>query len=125
MPVRRAERPRRSEHAAQGAGQLVGARGSLAAAVDAFEPGDGLLDLHAAHQCGDTLRIAVTAAREGHAADDVSVGFDVDLSRAGARGGIGESVEHVMRVWVRFALGWKTKKPLPGVRKGSFLRSDA
>lgn len=85
-----------SEHAPQRAGQLVGARGPLAVAVDALEPGDGLLDLHAPHQRGDALRIAVASAREGHAADDVSVGFDVDLSRAGAHGGVGEVFEHVV-----------------------------
>lgn len=93
--VRSDFRRARSERLPQGPGQLVGARSAAAAAVDPFEAGDGLFDLHAAHQCSDALRVAVAAAREADAADDVVVEFDVDLSGAGPDAGMGQMSCHV------------------------------
>ena len=46
----------------QSAGKLVGAGGASAAAVDALQAGNGLLGLHALHQSGDALEVAVAAA---------------------------------------------------------------
>lgn len=111
-----------SERLFQRPGQLVGARGSAAAAVDAFEARDRLLGLHAAHEGRDALRIAVAAAREEDAADDVLVvDFDLDLPRAGSLAGIGDFPDHGMFVFhaakIRINAGKSKKSPaqiLPG-----------
>ena len=42
--------------------QLVGAGGAFAAAGDAFQAGDDLIDLHAFYQRADALQVAVAAA---------------------------------------------------------------
>ena len=42
--------------------QLIGARGASTTAVDTFEASDGLVYLHTANECRNTLRIAVATA---------------------------------------------------------------
>ena len=69
-------------------------RRALAAAVDAFEPRDGICGFHAAYERGDALRVSGTAAREGYAADNALFQFDVDLPGTGPDGGIGYVLGH-------------------------------
>ena len=52
-------------------GQLVGAGGAATTAVDPFEAGDGLLDLHPLHECRYALRVAVATANERHLANRI------------------------------------------------------
>ena len=72
----------------QGAGELVGAAGASAAAVDTAQPRNDFVLLHADAEGGEALGVAVAAAGVLDAADRVALQFDVDL--AGANGPAGE-----------------------------------
>ena len=58
---------------AQGAGQLIGAAGASAVAVYSFQTGNGILDFHASYKGTYTLQVAVAAASESDAADDIGL----------------------------------------------------
>ena len=72
-------------YAAQGLGQLIGARGAATAAVDALEARYGLVYIHSAHKRRYALRIAVAATDKLNVLDGVALGRDDDGTRAGAR----------------------------------------
>ena len=82
--------------------QLVGAGGSLSAAVDAVETGDGLVDAHAAHEGGYALRVSVAASGKLYVEDLFAVDVDVDLPGAGPLADMGQMSGHVLRA-CRFA----------------------
>lgn len=67
-------------------GELVGAGGVLAVAVDAFEAGDGVLDFHAFQEGGDALGVAMATAREEDLLDGVADEDDVNLAGAHSDG---------------------------------------
>ena len=63
---------------AQGAGQLVGAAGASAVAVYSFQTGNGILNLHASYKWAYALEVAVAAAGESDAADDIGLSLYVN-----------------------------------------------
>ncbi len=81
-----------------GLGQLVGARGAFEAAADTFELGDDILGLHAIHQSGHALRVAIAAAVELHVLQDAVLDFKLDGLTACALGTIG--VSHWIFYWL-------------------------
>lgn len=72
----------------QGAGKLVGAAGTPALTVYAFQTGDGVIHLHAGAEGRNALGIAVAAVEELHATDYVALGLYIDPS--GAHGSAGQ-----------------------------------
>jgi hypothetical protein len=68
--------------------------------MNARETLNGILDLQAACQCGNALRVAVATARELNLKDDVGFGVNVDVDLAGANAlcGIGDMFCHVLYV---------------------------
>ena len=74
-----------------GSGQLVGAGGGLEPATDAFQLGDDILCLHAFHQGGHTLRVAVAAAIELHILQNAILDFKLDGLAAWSLGAVGVS----------------------------------
>ena len=91
---------------AQGGGQLIGAGGGARAAMNAGKALDGLIDLHAARERRDTLRVAVAAAGEFDVEDDIGLGVDIDIDLAGAypAGGVGNVLCHVFCIYPFFGL---------------------
>ena len=79
-------------------GQLVGARGAFEAAADAFQLGDDILGLHAVHQSGDALRVAVAAAVELYVLQDAVLDFKLDGLTTCALGSVG--VFHWIIYWL-------------------------
>ena len=75
-------------HDAQRARQLVGARGTLAVAIDASQLRDDIVCAHARHERRYALGIAVATPDELHAANDIAVQFYVYRPRTRAAGGI-------------------------------------
>ena len=73
-------------------GKLVGTRGAFEAAVDAFQFGNDILCLHAFHQSGDALRVAVATSVELYVFQNAILDFKLDGLTAGALGSI--SVSH-------------------------------
>ncbi len=71
---------------------LVGTRGPLAAAVDPLQPADHLRDRHPFDQRGDAAGVSLTPSVEEYAANGVTLQFDLDGTRTGARGGIEQFV---------------------------------
>ena len=55
----------------EGAAQLVGAGGAFAAAADAVDAGDDIVDFLATDQLADALQVAVASAKEEDLLDDV------------------------------------------------------
>ena len=55
----------------EGAAQLVGAGGAFAAAADAVDAGDDIVDFLATNQLADALQVAVASAKEEDLLDDV------------------------------------------------------
>ena len=70
----------------QSLSQLIGAGGSLGAAGNTLNAGDDLVDIHAFHQSGDALQVAVAAAEELNILDLAVFNLKDDLSGAGALG---------------------------------------
>ena len=66
--------------------QLVGAGGSLGATGNTLNAGDNIIDVHAFHQRGDALQVAVAAAEELNILDLAVFNLKNDLSGAGALG---------------------------------------
>ena len=66
--------------------QLVGAGGLLHAAGNAFDAGDGLIDVHTFHQGADALQVAVAAAHELDALNLVVFHIEIDHLGAGTLG---------------------------------------
>ena len=99
----------------QRAGELVGATGAAALAVDAAQAGDDVRLFHARAEGREALRVAVAAAGVLDAADDVALELDVDLLRAdgaaGEEGGPADAALLNIRNWnyvehiVAFAVG--------------------
>ena len=54
----------------EGAAQLVGAGGAFAAAADAVDAGDDIVDFLATDQLADALQVAVASAKEEDLLDD-------------------------------------------------------
>lgn len=75
--------------------QLVGARGALAAAVDAFEAGDGLVYLHTSNECRNTLRIAVATANKLYQTHLAVLDNNVNQLRANALRNISSAFLHL------------------------------
>ena len=72
-----------------GFGQLVGAGSAFEAATDAFQLGDDILCLHAFHEGGHALRVAIAAAVELHVLQDAVLNFKLDGLAARALGSVG------------------------------------
>ena len=70
----------------QSDGELVGAAGGLAAAADAAQTLDSLLNAHALDELGNALQVTVAAAHEIDGLDDVALQLDIDASGASAAG---------------------------------------
>ena len=70
----------------QGLSQLIGAGGGLHAALDAFDAGDDILNIHAFYQSGDALQIAVAAADKLHILNLVVLDIKENALGAGAFG---------------------------------------
>lgn len=66
-------------------GQLIGT-GGAAAALNAFQTGNGFVNIHAGHQAGDALGVAGAAAFKGHLLNGVAVYLDGDGAGAGSVG---------------------------------------
>ena len=73
---------------------MIGAGSASAGAVDALEPFNGFINFHTLNQLADTLQIAVAAAQEAAAFDDIILNFQFDFARTYAAGDL--SVFHVM-----------------------------
>ena len=71
-----------------GFGQLVRAGGAFKAAADAFQLGDDIFCLHAFHQSGDTLCVAVAAAVKLHVFHDAILNLKFYSLTAGALGSV-------------------------------------
>ena len=71
--------------------QLVGTRGVLESAADAFQPLQHILYFHAFHQSADALRVAVAAAVELHILQDAVLDFKLNGLAACALGSVGVS----------------------------------
>ena len=69
----------------EGFGQLVGAAGATAMAIDAFKPSDHIVDFHAFDKGGDALEVAVASPNNFEIDDRVPIIDDVHLPRAYAR----------------------------------------
>ena len=79
----------------QCAAELVGTGGGLAAAADAVEFWDDVVDFLACYQAADALQVAVAAAIEGDLLNDaVVIDGNVNKLRAGALGFV-EGVFHI------------------------------
>ena len=70
-------------------GQLVGAGSAFEAATDAFQLGDDIIRLHAVHQGGHALRVAVAATVELHVLQDAVLDFKLYRLAACALGPVG------------------------------------
>ena len=81
-------------------GQLVGTRGATTPAVDTFEAGNGLLDLHSFDKRRYALRVAVATANERHLANRSILDRQDDRLRAGALGGVGDGLLH-SESWIK------------------------
>ena len=79
-----------------GLGQLVGAGGAFEAATDAFQLGDDILGLHAIHQGGHALGVAITAAIELYVLQNAVLDFKLNGLAAGALGSV--SVSHNLKL---------------------------
>ena len=66
--------------------QLIGAGGGLAAAGGAFQPGDDFLNIHAFHQGGDALQIAIATAHIFHTFQLAVFDFKIDVLGTGSFG---------------------------------------
>ena len=76
----------------QSDGQLIGAAGGLAAAADAAQTLDRLLNAHTLNELGNALEVTVAAAEEGNGLDGVAIQLNINASGAGALGRI--SISH-------------------------------
>ncbi len=81
-----------------GLGQLVGAGGAFEAAADTFELGNDILGLHAVHQSGHALRVAVAAAIELYVLQDAVLDFKLDGLAACALGSVSVSHNSKLRI---------------------------
>ena len=72
----------------QRSGELVGAGGGLEAAVDALQPVDDLVDVHALNQAANALKIAVAAAGVDDVVQLVIDDLKVDVGGTGALGAV-------------------------------------
>ena len=74
-------------HSFQCTSQLVRARGRFKSAADSFQSADGFLGSHSFYQSTDALEIAIAAADDIEACDDlVIVSLEVNILGTGALG---------------------------------------
>ena len=72
----------------ESAGQLVGAAGASAVALDSFKAGDGIGHLHAGYESAYALQVAVAAAGETYALYCIIYGLYVYEFRADKGAGL-------------------------------------
>jgi hypothetical protein len=77
---------------------LVGTRGVLKAAANAFQPLQDIFHFHAFHQGADALRVAVAATVKLHILQDAVLDFKLNGLAAGALGAV--SVFHWIIYWL-------------------------
>ncbi len=94
----------------EGAGELVGAGGGLAATADAAQTGDEVRGLHSFGEGGYAGCVAAATAVEAHLSDGAVV-CDVDLNGAGA---CPRCIVSVCHVWKKF--DWYGKNALTKLR---------
>ena len=79
----------------ESAGQLVGATGASAVALDSFKTGYDIGHLHAGYESAYALQVAVAAASESYATDAIGLSLYVYEFRAdkgaGLEGGVADS----------------------------------
>ena len=80
----------------EGAGQLVGAAGSTAVALDSFQSGYGILDIHACNEGSYSLQISVAAFGELYAPDCITLSFYTYTCRANQAAGVEDGMANAV-----------------------------